>query len=97
MELMEECFKSVIKSNLLGQYCLLIVDGYASYVSNEFIKFIQTNKIIYLCLLPHSTYLWWPLDVSVFGLLKQNYKKLLSEKTCLITYNINKANFILLI
>lgn len=35
-----------------------------------------------------------PLDV---GTLKQNYKKLLSEKTRFTTYNIDKADFISLV
>ncbi len=38
-----------------------------------------------------------PLDVGVFGPLKQNYKKLLSEKTRFSTYNVDKADFISLI
>ena len=38
-----------------------------------------------------------PLDVCVFGPLKQNYKKLLSKKTRFSTYNIDKADFISLI
>ena len=97
MEWMEECFKLATRSNLLGRYCLLIVDGHASYVSTEFIKFIQANKFICLCLQPYLIHLLQTLDVIVFGPLKQNYKRFLSEKTCFITYNINKANFISLI
>lgn len=43
------------------------------------------------------THLLQPLDVDVFGPLKQNYKKLLSKKTYFTTYNIDKADFISLI
>ena len=53
--------------------------------------------IICLCLPPHLTHLLQPLDVSIFGPLKQNYKKLLAEKTRFITYNIDKVDFISLI
>ncbi len=53
--------------------------------------------MIYMCLLLHSTHLFQPLDVSVFGSLKQNYKKLLSEKIRFSTYNIDKTDFISLI
>ena len=66
-------------------------------MSTEFIKFTQAHKIICLCLLPHLTHLLQPLDVSVFGLLKQNYKKLLAKKTRFSTYNFDKADFISLI
>ena len=80
-----------------GEYRFLIVDGHASHILNEFIKFIKANKIICICLPPHSTHLLQPLDVSVFGPLKQNCKKLLPEKTRFTTYNIVKVNFISLI
>ncbi len=45
----------------------------------------------------YSTHLLQPLDVGVFGLLKQNYRTLLAEKTRFTTYNIDKADFISLI
>ena len=75
----------------------MIVDKHTSYILNKFIKFIKANKIICLCLSPHLTHLLHLLNVSVFGLLKQNYKKLLAEKTCFTTYNIDKVDFISLI
>ena len=50
-----------------------------------------------LCLPAHSTHLLQPLDVGVFGPLKQNYKTLLAAKTRFTTYNIDKADFISLI
>lgn len=75
----------------------MIIDGYTSYISTEFIQFTQEYKIVYLCLLAHSTYLLQLLDIAVFDLLKQNYKTLLVEKARFITYNIDKPNFISLI
>ena len=97
IEWLRDCFEPATRAELQGEYRLLIVDGHASHVSNKFIKFVKANKIICLCLPPHSTHLLQPLDVSVFGPLKQNYKKLLAEKTRFITYNINKVDFISLI
>ena len=94
---MEECFKPTTRSYLLFQYRFFIVDGNASYISTEFIKFTQPNKIICFFLPPHLPHLLHPLDVGVFGPLKQNYKKLLSGKTRFTTYNIDKADFISLI
>lgn len=54
-------------------------------------------KITCLYLPLNLIYLLQLLDVSVFDPLKQNYKKLLAKKTCFLTYNINKADFISLI
>lgn len=76
---------------------MLIVDGHASHVTNEFIKFTREHKIVCLCLPAHSRHLLQPLDVGVFGPLKRNYKTLLAEKTRFTTYNIDKADFISLI
>lgn len=46
------------------------------------------------CLAAHSTNLWQSLKVGRFGLLKQNYQKLLAEKTQFTMDNINKTDFI---
>ncbi len=75
----------------------MIIDGYVSYMSTEFIKFTRAYKIIYACLPIYLTNLLQPLDVNVFGPLKQNYKKLVVKKTRFSTYNLDKADFILLI
>lgn len=48
IEWMEECFEPATESFLQGQYQLLIVDGHASHVSTEFIKFTRAHKIICL-------------------------------------------------
>ncbi len=97
IELIKECFEPATRSHLQGQHRLLIVDGHNFHISTEFIKFTRTNKIICLYLPPHSTHFQQLLDVNVFGPLKQNYKKLLSEKTRLLTYKVDKADFISLI
>ena len=94
---MEGCFEPFTRSYLRGEYRLLIVDGHAFHMSTEFITFTRAHKIICLCLPPHSTNLLQPLDVNVFGHIKQNSKKLLSKKTCFSTYNIDKTDFISLI
>ena len=97
MEWMRDCFHPETKDRLRGDYRMLIVDGHASHVSTEFIRFAREHKIVCLCLPAHSTHLLQPLDVGVFGPLKQNYKTLLAEKTRFTTYNLDKADFISLI
>lgn len=76
---------------------MLIVDRHTSYVSTKFIQFARKHKIVYLYLSTYFTHLLQPLDIAVFDLLRQNYKTLLAEKTQLITYNLDKADFISLI
>lgn len=93
---LKDCFKPIIRNQLRGKYRIVIVDGHTSHVSNELIKFIKAYKIRYLYLLFHVIYILQLLDVNIFGLLKQNYKKLLFQKLCFITYNFDKVDFILL-
>lgn len=94
---MRDCFEPATRRYLQGEHRMLIVDGHASHVSNEFIRFTREHKIVCLCLPAHSTHLLQPLDVGVFGPLKRNYKTLLAEKTRVTTYNLDKADFISLI
>lgn len=94
---MQEFFEPVITFQLWEKFELLITDGYASYISNKFIQFIRAKKVFCLCLPLHSIYLLQLLDMSVFDPLKQNYKKILAEKSKFSTYNIDKTDFISLI
>ncbi len=97
MEWIRNCFEPKTRSYLYGEYRILIVDGHSSNVSTEFIQFAQEHKIMCLCLPAHSIHFLQPLDAGVFYPLKQNYKKLLAEKTQFTMYNIGKADFISLI
>ena len=57
---------------------LLILDGHASHISVEVIKYAQKNQIHMLCLPAHSahiTHLLQPLDAGVFKSLKSFYFK----------------------
>ena len=78
---MRDCFEPETKHCLCNDYRMLIVDGHASHVSTEFIQFVRENKIVCLCLPAHSIHLLQPLDIGVFGPLKQNYKTLPAENT----------------
>jgi len=74
---------------------MLIVDGYASYITIKVIKFYLAYKIILLCLLPHTTYMLQLLDVRLFVLLASLYKKGIQERLrFLINYSINKVDFL---
>lgn len=73
---------------------LLIFDGHHSHISFELIELARKNNIHLLCLPPHTTHPLQPLDVGVFGPLKQAWKKILKEhqiETCAGT--VTKEDF----
>lgn len=49
-----------------GTYRLLIIDGYESHLSLQFVRFCELEKVILLRLPPHSTHFLQPLDVVIF-------------------------------
>ena len=50
---------------------MLVLDGHESHLSAKFDNHCEINKIIPLCLPPHSSHLTQPLDVGCFGPLKR--------------------------
>jgi hypothetical protein len=52
---------------------LLVIDGHESHDSLEFQQYCKENKIITLCMPPHSSHLLQPLDVGCFSPLKKAY------------------------
>ena len=49
-----------------GEYRLLIMDGYESHVSMQFVRYCEMQKVILLRLPSHSTHFLQPLDVVIF-------------------------------
>ncbi|KNG49746.1 reverse transcriptase [Stemphylium lycopersici] len=47
-----------------GVYRLLIVDGHSSHATPEFDRYCADNKIITLCMPPHTSHLLQPLDIA---------------------------------
>ena len=72
---------------------MLIVDYHESHIFMNFIKFCDQEKIIALCLSPHSTHLLQPLDVGIFGPLYKAYKTLVSARSCYGAVNVSKLEF----
>jgi hypothetical protein len=78
-----------------SRYRLLILDGHESHHSVEFEEYCNENKIITLCMPPHSSHLLQPLDVGCFGLLKKAYGREIERLArCSITY-VSKTEFFL--
>jgi DDE superfamily endonuclease len=68
---LEKCFEPATKVKLNGQKHLLLCDGHDSHISTQFVSFRINHNIILFLLPPHSSHLLQPLDVSVFGPMKQ--------------------------
>ena len=63
-----------------GQRRLLVLDGYHSHTTVEFIWQCFANKVQVLYLLAHYSHVLQPLDLSIFGPLKVRYRALLKER-----------------
>ena len=70
----------------MGSHVLLIIDGHESHKSLVFQDLCEQNKIITLCMPPHSSHILQPLDVGCFAPLKRAYSK---EIRVLATDHIN--------
>ncbi|KAM6508252.1 hypothetical protein FALCPG4_18988 [Fusarium falciforme] len=76
-----------------SRYRLLILDGHESHHSVEFEEYCNENKIITLCMPPHSSHLLQPLNVGCFGLLKKAYGREIERLIrCSITH-VSKTEF----
>jgi hypothetical protein len=68
-------FVEQIKGRRVGSHVLLILDGHESHKSLPFQDLCEENKIITLCMPPHSSHILQPLDVGCFAPLKQAYSR----------------------
>ena len=64
------CFEPATREKADGGYRVLILDGHSSHVTVDFINHCCQHKILLLRLIPHTSHLCQPLDVSLFGPLK---------------------------
>ncbi|EDN11369.1 conserved hypothetical protein [Histoplasma mississippiense (nom. inval.)] len=78
----------------VGTHILLILDGHGSHLTPEFDQICSENKIIPLCMPPHSSHLLQPLDVGVFAPLKRAYGTLVEQRMRLGFNTIKKADFL---
>jgi hypothetical protein len=54
-------------------YRLLIVDGYGSHLTMDFIEYCDQNRILLAVYPPYSTHTLQPLDVVMFKLFSSAY------------------------
>ena len=86
-------FNRCTTNRSIGVYRLLILDGHESHHSIEFERYCEENKIIRLCMPPHSSHLLQPLDVGCFSVLKSAYGREIERLIrCSITH-VSKTEF----
>ena len=77
-----------------GVYRLLILDGHSSHATPEFDQYCAENKIITLCMPPHTSHLLQPLDMSCYSPLKRAYGREVEELARHGVYHIDKIDFL---
>lgn len=87
-------FDAFIKTRMVGVYRLLILDSHKSHVSQKFKDFCEENKIITLCIPPHSSHTLQPLDVGCFAPLKLWYSQHIRALAQRRVFHINKMGFL---
>ena len=65
--------KTFLKHVVPARPLLLLLDGHSSHFQLEVIRYAKTSEVIVFCLPPHKTHASQPLDVAVFGPLKQHW------------------------
>jgi 4-hydroxybenzoate polyprenyltransferase len=74
---------------------LLIINGYGSYTSDEFMAMCYLNNVHLLFFPAHTSHVLQPLDLGCFSSLKTAYRRLVGEHTALTdTTKVGKANFL---
>ncbi|KAJ6256465.1 hypothetical protein Dda_8327 [Drechslerella dactyloides] len=76
---------------------MLILDGHGSHVSTAFIDYCRQQRILLLCLPPHSTHYLQPLDIGLFSHYARAYSDAVSSFCRYGGTGIGKREFIDLI
>ena len=87
-------FNAHSKGRTVRTHRLLIIDGHKSHESLEFQQYCKDNKIVALCMPPHSSHLLQPLDVGCFAPLKVAYGRQAERAMRNRINHITKANFL---
>jgi hypothetical protein len=87
-------FDAHTKSRQKGSYRLLILDGHESHLNQDFKDYCLENKILTLCMPPHSSHILQPLDVVCFSPLKLKYSQRVRALASKRVFHINKEGFL---
>lgn len=89
-----ERFDRHSKSFCVGKWRLVLMDGYGSHLTYEFIEYATKNNILLHTFPPHSTHILQPLDVAVFQPSKHYHNKAISQAIRDGATDFNKLDFL---
>ena len=72
---------------------ILLFDGHNSHVNINFLQYCIDNRVIPICLPPHTSHRLQPLDVSVFSPYKHAYRMELQQGFENHEVGVSKRNF----
>ena len=78
----------------MSAYRLLLLDGYGSHCTREFIEYCDSTKIIHFGLSPHSSHLLQPLDMFVFRSYKHYHSEAIETATRTGCADFDKVEFL---
>ena len=70
---LEQVFERATSTKARRRWRLLILDGHASHLTMDFIRFCDAHKILLAVFPPHATHTLQPLDVVLFAPLAASY------------------------
>lgn len=82
------------KDRTQGSYRLHILDGHESHESLQFKLYCEEQRIVTLCMPPHSSHLLQPLDVGCFGPLRKAYGNQIEQMMKCFIHHITKLDFL---
>ena len=94
LEWVQKCFEPSTRDKANGQFRLLICDGHDSHCSPQFLSHCAEHRILVLALVPHSSHLTQPLNVTVFGPLKRIVSGIINPMFQLGITRIQKSELI---
>jgi hypothetical protein len=77
---LQQVFERFTAAKARRKYRLLLVDGHSSHLTEEFLEYCHTHKILLAVYPSHSTHTLQPLDVVMFKPLSTSYSKKLARR-----------------
>lgn len=87
-------FHEATRSRTRGTHRLLVLDGYDSHCTYEFLMFCQSVNIIPFFLIPHTSHLCQPLDVGVFQAYKYHHSQAVANASRTGCTKFSKTEFL---
>jgi hypothetical protein len=76
---LRDIFLPETKPVQIDDYRLLLVDGHDSHVTTQFMYECHQNRVQLVYLIPHSSHVLQPLDLSCFSAIKSRYRAQIAD------------------